>query len=133
RRAHWPHREPPFGSVTEIEEGKVLEVGGVTVSAFAVDHGPVKPAFGYRFDGGGRRVVVSGDTCPSENLMRWSRGVDCLIHECCEMTKTSWLPDGGWPSLEATIRHLASYPTQPDDIGRVAPGPAARQLVLTHI
>ena len=133
RRAHMRQREPPVVRVTEIEEGKILEAGGVTVSAFLVDHGPVRPAFGYRFEGGGRSVVVSGDTRPSENLMRWSRGVDCLIHECCEMSKTSWSPGCGWSSLEDKIRDLASYHTQPDDIGRVAAGADARHLVITHL
>jgi len=57
RRAHMIKRERPRVAVTEIEEGKILEVGGVTVSAFSVDHDPVKPAFGYRFEGGGRRVL----------------------------------------------------------------------------
>jgi ribonuclease Z len=133
RRAHMHEREPPVVSVTEIEEGKILEAGGVTVSAFLVDHGPVKPAFGYRFEGGGRSVAVSGDTRPSENLMRWSRGVDCLVHECCEMARTSWYPGCGWPSIEDKIRDLASYHTQPDDIGRVAAGAAPKQLVLSHL
>ena len=65
--------------------------------------------------------------------MRWSQDVDCLVHECCEMTRTAWSPDCGWPSLEAKIRDLASYHTQPDDIGRVAAGARARQLVITHM
>jgi len=133
RRAHMHERQPPSVSVTEVEEGKILEAGGVTVSAFLVDHGPVKPALGYRFEGGGRSVVVSGDTRPSENLMRWSENVDCLIHECCEMAKTSWVPDCGWPTIEEKIRDLASYHTQPDELGRVAAGAAAGKLVVTHM
>ena len=44
RRGHMHHREPLEVRVTEVEEGKVMEVNGVTVSAFLVDHGPVKPA-----------------------------------------------------------------------------------------
>jgi ribonuclease Z len=133
RGRHMPGRERPRVDVTEIEEGKILEVGGVTVSAFGVDHDPVKPAFGYRFDGGGRSVVVSGDTRPSENLIRWSQGVDCLIHECCEMAKTSWCPGCGWPTLEDKIKDLASYHTQPDDIGRVAKAAGPGKLVINHL
>lgn len=133
RREHMHARRPPEVRVVEIEEGRILEAGGVTVSAFLVDHDPVKPAFGFRFEGGGRTVAVSGDTRPSENLMKWSRGVDCLIHECCEMAKTSWYPECGWPSLEEKIRGLASYHTQPEDIGRVAAGAQAKQLVITHL
>ena len=133
RRHHMTDRKPPTVTVTEIEEGQVMQAGGVTVSAFLVEHDPVKPAFGYRFDGGGRSVVISGDTRPCDNLMRWSRDVDCLIHECCEMTKTSWSPGCGWPSLEEKIRGLASYHTQPDDLGRVAAGARAKKLAVTHL
>jgi len=78
-------------------------------------------------------VAVSGDTRPSENLIRWTQGVDCLIHECCEMSKTSWYPDCGWPSLEEKIKDLSSYHTQPEDIGRVAAAVKPSKLVVTHM
>jgi len=133
RRAHMHDREPPRVSVTEIDEGKVMEAGGVRVSAFLVEHDPVKPAFGFHFEGGGRRIVVSGDTRPCENLMRWSHNADLLVHECCEMAKTSWSPGCGWPTIEEKIRDLASYHTQPDQIGRVAHAARAKKLVLTHL
>ena len=133
RREHMHDRRPPEVRVTEIEEGKILEAGGVTVSAFLVDHGPVKPAFGFRFDGGGRRVVVSGDTRPSENLVRWSQDVDCLIHECCDMATTGWFPGCGWPTLEEKIRDLQSYHTPPGEVGRVATDARAKTLVLSHL
>lgn len=133
RRAHMHDRRPPEVRVTEIEEGKVIERGGVAVSAFLVEHDPVKPAFGFRFDGGGRSVVVSGDTRPCENVMKWSHGVDCLVHECCEMATTSWHPGCGWPTIEEKIRDLASYHTQPDQLGRVAAGARAKKLVITHM
>ena len=133
RRAHMLDRRPPEVRVTEIEEGQVLETGGVTVSAFLVEHDPVRPAFGYRFDGGGRSVVVSGDTRPCENLMRWSRGVDCLIHECCEMAKTSWFPGLRLAQAGGEDPRPASYHTQPADLGRVAAGARAKKLAVTHL
>lgn len=133
RRRHMHDRPPPAVQVTEIDEGKVLEAGGVTVSAFHVEHDPVRPAFGFRFDGGGRSVVLSGDTRPSENLIRWSRGVDCLIHECCDARLTTWVPGCGWPSHEEKVRDLASYHTQPDQIGLVARDARPRKLVLYHL
>jgi len=133
RRAHMHDRRPPEMRVTEIEEGKILEVGGVTVSAFLVEHGPVRPAFGFRFDGGGRSLVVSGDTRPSETLVRWSQGVDCLIHECCDMARTGWFPGCGWPTLEEKIRDLQSYHTPPAEVGRVAADARAKRLVLSHL
>src|SRR6266542_4403935 len=66
RRHHMIRRDPPRVAVSEIEEGKIFEAGGVTVSAFNVDHDPVKPAVGYRFEGGGRSVVVSYHTQPED-------------------------------------------------------------------
>jgi ribonuclease Z len=133
RRAHMHARPRPEVAVTEIEEGRLMEVGGVTVSAFLVEHDPVRPAFGFRFDGAGRSLVVSGDTRPAENLMRWSRDVDLLIHECCEMAKTSWVPGCGWPTLEEKVKDLASYHTQPADLGRVAAEARAKTLAVTHL
>ena len=133
RREHMHERQPPEVRVTEIEEGTVLERDGLRVSAFLVEHDPVRPAFGYRFDAEGASAVVSGDTRPCENLMRWSHGVDVLVHECCEMAKTSWYPGCGWPTIEDKIRDLASYHTQPEDIGRVAESAKPRRLVLTHL
>lgn len=133
RSAHMHERPRPEVRVTEVEEGRVLERDGLRVSAFLVEHDPVKPAFGYRFDAEGTSVVVSGDTRPCENLMRWSRGVELLVHECCEMTKTSWYPGCGWATIEEKIRDLASYHTQPEDIGRVAEGARPQRLVLTHL
>ena len=133
RRGHMIDREPPAVRVTEIEEGKILDRDGMQISAFLVEHDPVKPAFGYRFDGEGRSLVISGDTRPCENLMKWSHGVDTLIHECCEMARTSWTPGCGWPTVEEKIRDLASYHTQPDEIGRVAEGARPKRLVMTHL
>ena len=44
RRHHMMDRKPPAVTVTEIAEGRLLEAGGVTVSAFVVEHDPVRPA-----------------------------------------------------------------------------------------
>lgn len=65
----------------DINQGIIYENNGVKVTAFLVDHGPVKPAFGYRVDYAGHSVVLSGDTRPTDNLVQFSKGVDVLIHE----------------------------------------------------
>jgi len=65
--------------VKDIEQGVVYDSGGIKVTAFTVDHGPVKPAFGYRIDFAGHSVVLSGDTRYSENLIRFSQGTDVLV------------------------------------------------------
>jgi ribonuclease Z len=77
-------RAAPDGIVIlaeDISEGVVYDKGGVKITAFEVDHTPVKPAFGYRIDYAGHSVVLSGDTRVSENLIRYAQGVDVLVHE----------------------------------------------------
>jgi ribonuclease Z len=68
----------------DIQEGVVFDRDGIRVTAFLVDHGPVSPAFGFRVDAGGRSVALSGDTRFSENLIRFSKGVDVLVHEAAD-------------------------------------------------
>lgn len=133
RRAHMEEREPPRVVVTEIEEGRVIEAEGLRVTAFLVEHEPVKPAFGFSLDGAGQRVVISGDTRPCENLIRHAHEADLLIHECTDMTHAAWTPECGWPTREAKTRALQSYHTGPDEVGRIASEARARHLVLTHL
>jgi ribonuclease Z len=93
-------RASPDGVVIlaeDIGEGAVHEKGAVKITAFEVDHTPVKPAFGYRIDHAGRSVVLSGDTRLSDNLIRHAQGVDLLIHE------------GGVPSRGENIRNGAFF------------------------
>jgi ribonuclease Z len=64
----------------EVTQGEIYNDGLARVSAFLVDHGTVKPAFGYRVDSAGHSVVISGDTKFCQNLVDFARGADCLIH-----------------------------------------------------
>jgi ribonuclease Z len=82
-RSGAPEHLPASGvpvTANDITEGTVYDDGAVKIEAFNVDHGPVKPALGYTIHYGGRSVVVSGDTRPSENLIRSAKGADVLIH-----------------------------------------------------
>lgn len=71
---------------TDIDEQVVLTRGDVKVTAFRVDHDPVKPALGFRIDYRGHAVVLSGDTRKSQNLIEHARGVDVLVHEVAAAT-----------------------------------------------
>ena len=73
-------RSSPDGIVLlteEIGEGVVYDKGGVKITAFEVDHAPIKPAFGYRVDHAGRSIVLSGDTRVSDNLILARPGGGC--------------------------------------------------------
>ena len=114
-------------AATEIDEGVVRDSGGVRVTAFTVDHGDdIKPAFGYRIEYRGRVVVLSGDTRPSENLVRHARGADLLVHEVA-MGRAA-----GLASSEAMRRVLAHH-TTPEDAGRIFSRVRPRLAVYSHI
>jgi ribonuclease Z len=98
-----PESLPPKGAeidAQEIKQGKVYDEGSVQVSAFVVDHGPVKPAFGFRVDYLGHSVVISGDTKFSQNLIDFAKGADCLIH-------VAWRV-GSKNSTPSSLRTIAS-------------------------
>ena len=133
RREHQDGRPGPRVEVHELEPGVAYESAAVRITAFLVEHLPVEPAFGFRFDGGGRSVAVSGDTRPCENLIAHCRGIDTLIHECTDVTSIPLNPGGGFPSLDVQTARLGSYHTLPDQVGKVAARAGVKTLVLSHL
>lgn len=65
----------------EIAPGVVYRGDGMTVSAFEVKHGDWEHAYGYVFQTAGRRIVVSGDTTPTDAVASACNGCDVLVHE----------------------------------------------------
>lgn len=61
--------------------GVLYDEGGVTVTAFPVNHRTVEPAYGYRLDFAGKSVVISGDTTVSTQLQQFSDGADVVLLE----------------------------------------------------
>jgi ribonuclease Z len=107
----------------------VFSEHGVTVTAFAVDHGLVRPAFGYRIDYGGHSVVLSGDTRVSENLMRHAQGVDVLVHEVIDPQFIRDRPDR--PSA-AIVDAIIAHHTTPQQAAEVFRRVAPRLAVYAH-
>ena len=71
----------PLVHVHEIDHaGAVMSDDNLKVTAALVDHPPVVPAFGFRFDASDRSIVISGDTAPSDNVVKLARGADVLVH-----------------------------------------------------
>jgi ribonuclease Z len=126
-------RLPPEGVVIQahdIEQGQAYEERGVKVTAFAVDHGPVKPAFGYRVDFAGHAVVLSGDTRFSENLIHFARGTDVLIHEVLDVE--------AYRQLDVTFteeqkQKVVGHHTTPDQAGVVFTRVKPKLAVYSHI
>ncbi|HKR66435.1 MAG TPA: MBL fold metallo-hydrolase [Thermoanaerobaculia bacterium] len=110
-----------------VNEGVVYDDGDVKVTAFLVDHKPVEYAFGYRFESGGKTIVVSGDTRPNENLVRFAKGADVLVLE-------AYLPEhfAKVDTPEVAAR-LTRYHTSAIEAGELAARAGVKTLVLTHL
>jgi ribonuclease Z len=115
----------------------VVDDGGLRIVAFSVDHRPVAPAVGYRFDYGGRSVLVSGDTSKSANLEKHAEGVDLLIHEALSPQLVGVLSEGavaaGRPRLEKITRDIVDYHTSPLEAAEIARDVKAGHLLYYHV
>ena len=111
------------------KDGVVFTGGGVTVTAFLVDHGPVRPAFGYRIEYRGRSVVLSGDTRVSENLVRHAQRADVLVHEVIDPEALRARPDHPAPAI---VDAIIAHHTTPQQAGEVFRRVAPRLAVYSH-
>ena len=115
---------------------RVLDEVGVVVTAFAVAHDLVKPAFGYRFDYGGRSVVISGDTRPCPNLVTQARGADVLVHEAQANAIVHIMEEAARAAGESRIAKILGdipgYHTSPADAASAAVTAGVQLLVFTH-
>ena len=114
----------------DIEQGVVYERDGVKVTAFTVDHGVVKPAYGYRLDYAGRAVVLSGDTRPSENLVHFAQGADVLIHEVLDLDAYRAADKIYSPEQ---IQKVISHHTTAEEAGTVFARVKPRLAVFSHV
>jgi ribonuclease BN (tRNA processing enzyme) len=105
---------------------------GVTVSAVLVQHAPVFPALGFRFDTPHGSVVFSGDTGPCGNVVRLARGADVLVHEVIAVELLAQRLRR-LPNFEAIRNHLASSHSTPEQVGEVATRAGVPTVVLSHL
>jgi ribonuclease Z len=138
---------PPSGAggtarpfrLSSAEDASVVlfDEGGVKITAFKVNHSPVSPAVGYRFDYKGRSLVVSGDTVPCQPLKKQSQGVDVLFHEAQQPSLIKMIHDQAGlspnPSLTKITADIPGYHTAPEDAAKIARKANVKHLVLYHI
>ena len=141
RTAHHGEKvAPPTGAgfaPRDIAPGVVYDAGGVRITAFAVRHDPVTPAFGYRLDWDGRSVTISGDTAATPALAQAAVGTDVLVAELLNpalvkrMSATA--AANGQPARAKIFADIIDYHITPAEAGAAAHAARARQLVFTHI
>ena len=112
--------------------GPVMQDENVKVTAALVHHPPIVPSFGYRFDAADRSIVISGDTAPSDNLIRLAQGADVLVHEALYGPGVDRLV-ARVPNAAALKQSIMSHHTTAQDAGRVAQAAGVKMLVLSHL
>ncbi|UTT67306.1 MBL fold metallo-hydrolase [Janibacter sp. CX7] len=96
----------------------------VTVTATLVPHGPVFPAYAFRFDTEYGSVTFSGDTRHSDNLIEMAERTDLLVHEAIGVK--------GAGLGEASLDHMLQSHVESDKVGLVAEAAHAKHLVVSH-
>jgi ribonuclease Z len=107
------------------------------ITAFRVDHAPIDPAVGYRFDYKGRSIVITGDTKKTASVQALSKGVDILVHEALQPKLVKILEtefaNQQQNNMSQVMRDILNYHTTPEEAAEQAAAAGARELVLNHI
>jgi ribonuclease Z len=115
----------------------VMDKDGVRITAFKVNHKPVIPAVGYRFDYKGRSLVISGDTTYSRSLLKHSGGADLLIHEAYQASILKMINEeyraSSNDALSKITADIPGYHSTPEDAARIAKEADVKYLMLYHI
>jgi ribonuclease BN (tRNA processing enzyme) len=118
------------GAAATAGESPALQVvyrdANITVSAFPVKHGTWKYAFGYRFDTKDRRIVISGDTAPTDEIVKACDGCDVLLHEVFN-PKRKKIVDS-----KQKQAYFKAFHTSPEELGEIATRARPKLLVLYH-
>jgi len=125
----------PLAPLVHVHElrggGPVMGDENVKVTSALVEHPPVAPALAYRFDTADRSIVISGDTAPSDSLVKLAAGAEVLVHSVMYPPAIDRLV-ARVPNAAALKASILTHQTSAEDAGRVAQEAAVKTLVLSH-
>ena len=107
-----------------------FQIKDIKVKYFEVDHKPVKYAYGFNFFHNNKKLTVSGDTRPCENIMKYALFSDVLLHEVFidgEIKKINKM------RTLKTLHNVRDYHTPSNIVGKIAKLSRCKKLVLTHL
>jgi len=115
--------------ITEFKSVGNIKMKDLNIKYFEVDHKPVKHAYGFCFTNKNKKLTISGDTRPCENLMKYAQNSNVLLHEVFiegEILQINKM------RTKKTLHNVQSYHTTSTQVGKVAFIARAKKLVLTH-
>ncbi|MGA9904369.1 MAG: hypothetical protein WCD02_00685 [Terriglobales bacterium] len=81
--------------------------------------------FGYTFVTRDRKIVISGDTAPTDEVVKACDGCDVLLHEVFN-------PHGDELKEEHWKQYFATFHTSPAELGEIARHARPKLLVVYH-
>ena len=99
----------------EVQPQKQLRFKDIGITPFPVPHQSSSPSFGCEIEAGGRKIVYSGDTGWTEDLITHTQNADLFICECSY--------------FNTRIENHMDYLRIKDHLGRFG----AKRIVLSHI
>ena len=115
--------------IKEFREYGKIRIKDIDLEYFKVDHFPVKHAYGFNFYNNNKKLSISGDTKPCENLMKYAQLADVLLHEV--YIEGEIQPVTKMRSVK-TLHNVKAYHTTSTQVGKVASLTRCKKLVLTH-
>ena len=115
--------------VVEFKSLGNLKIKDIKIKYFEVDHKPVKYAYGFSFTHKNKKLTISGDTKPCENLMKYAQKSDVLLHE---VFIEGEIKEINKMRTQKTLHNVQSYHTTSSEVGKVAFIAQVKNLVLTH-
>jgi len=120
-----------------VDPGVILEEDGLRITAFTVDHAPVSPAVGYRFDYRGRSVALSGDAVIDDNLREHVRGADLLLQDAISLPIVTALEratgEAGNARMAKVLHDIQDYHAPTAGLGELITEADVTQLALYHL
>jgi len=117
--------------------GLAFDDGKLRVTAMEVNHEPIRPAYAYRFDYGGRSVVITGDLKYHPPLIRGAKDADMLVSEAISRSMTRSMENAaskvGRPNTAKIMRDIQDYHISPEEAADIANKANVRLLVFYHL
>ena len=116
-------------TIKEFKNLRKIKIKDINIEYFEVDHRPVKYAYGFNFLYKRKKLTISGDTKPCENIMKYGQNADVLLHE---VFIDGEIKEINKMRTKKTLHNVKKYHTSSSQVGKVAYITQSKKLILTH-
>ena len=124
-------------TIIDLDSPVIFDDKKLKITAFEVDHPPVEPSLGFRFDYKGRSIVISGDTDYSTNLIEQAKDADLLFHDALSykmIGRAEELSDNiQRPQLSKIFYDIQEYHASPIEAAQAANEANVKELIFYHL